>query len=76
MTRLPLLCLGALLAYGLAVGCGAPGWIGTPHRPTLALEADINGGIEVLDLVCACRSRLLGGILVRDGERVFRWYQR
>lgn len=39
MTRLPGMVILALLAYGLVVDCGKPGWIATPHRAVRVVEA-------------------------------------
>lgn len=72
MTRCPLLCVAALLAYGMAVGCG-PAGIASPHRPVRADEGWIamycgrNPTLErfwVTQLRCAC-----GHVTYEERER-------
>lgn len=54
VTRLPLLCAVALLAYGVVVDCGGAGWIGTPHRAVIA-----DGEGSRIELRCRCGVRVL-----------------
>lgn len=54
MTRCPLLCVIALLAYGLVVDCGGTGWIATPHRAVIA-----SGEGSRVELRCRCGVRVL-----------------